>query len=129
MDNLARETILDYYRNPRNRGRLDNPTLSHQETNPTCGDVVRVEMQVEDGRVAQVRFDGRGCAISQAAASILTEMVEGKMLDEARHISEQQMLDALGIPLGHTRLKCALLGLKALKVGVNGNHTLDEDAL
>ncbi len=127
MDDLARETILDYYRNPRNRGRLENPTVSHQEKNPTCGDVIRIEMQVDDGRVTRVRFDGQGCSISQVAASMLTEMVEGKTLEEVRHISKDEILDALGIPLGPARVKCALLGLKALKVGAYGIHDLGED--
>ncbi len=120
MDNLAREIIFDYYRHPRNKGQLENPTISHQEKNPTCGDVVRIDLLVEDDRVKDVRFDGYGCSISQASASMLTEMVEGKTMDEVRSLSKDDMLDALGIKLGPARLKCALLGLKALKSGAYG---------
>lgn len=120
MDNLAREIIIDYYRYPRNKGRLDNPTVSHQEKNPTCGDVVRIDLLIEDDYVKDVRFDGYGCSISQASASMLTEMVEGKSLAEVRQISKDDILDCLGINLGPARLKCALLGLKALKSGAYG---------
>lgn len=117
MDTLAREIILDYYRNPRNKGRLENATVSHEEKNPTCGDVVRIDLLIADERVQDVRFSGHGCSISQAAASMLTEMVRGQTLDEVRAIDKRAVLDALGVELGPARLKCALLGLKALKVG------------
>ena len=120
MDNLAREIIIDYYRNPRNKGRLHNPTVSHQEKNPTCGDVVRIDLLIEDDYVKDVRFDGYGCSISQASASMLTEMVEGKSLAEVREISKDDILDCLGIRLGPARMKCALLGLKVLKSGAYG---------
>ncbi|MBA3534467.1 MAG: SUF system NifU family Fe-S cluster assembly protein [Ardenticatenales bacterium] len=120
MDDMARETILDYYRNPRNRGHLENPTVSREEKNPTCGDVIRMDLLIEDEIVKDVRFSGQGCSISQAAASMLTEMVKGKPLAEVKQISKDDILDALGLTLGPARIKCALLGLKALKVGAYG---------
>lgn len=120
MTDMAREIILDYSRYPRNKGRLEHPTVAHEERNPTCGDEVRIELLIEDERVTAIRFDGHGCSISQAAASMLTEMVEGKSLDEVRRINKDELLDAVGIPLGPARLKCALLALKALKVAAYG---------
>lgn len=123
MTDMAREVILEYSRHPRNKGRLDEPTVTREERNPTCGDVVRIELLIEGDVVTDVRFDGRGCSISQAAASMLTEMVQGKTLDEVRAINKSDILDAIGIPLGPARLKCALLSLKALKVAAYG---LDE---
>ncbi|MGH2544112.1 MAG: Fe-S cluster assembly sulfur transfer protein SufU [Ardenticatenaceae bacterium] len=120
MSDLTREIILDYYRNPRNKGRLENATVSHEEKNPTCGDVIRMDLLIEDERVRDVRFEGHGCSISQASASMLTEMVKGKSLEEVRAISKEDILDVLGVQLGPARIKCALLGLKALKVGAYG---------
>lgn len=121
-EELAREVILDYARHPRNRGRLEHPTISWEEKNPTCGDVVRLEMRVEDDRVTEICYDGQGCSISQAAASMLTEMVQGKTLEEVRRISKEDILDAVGLQLGPSRLKCALLALKVLKTGAYGIH-------
>lgn len=120
MDSLARETIIDYYRYPRNKGRLESPTVSHEEKNPTCGDVVRVELKVDGDQVTEVGWDGRGCSISQAAASMLTELVQGRSLDEVRAINKDDVMEMLGLDLGPARLKCALLALKALKVGAYG---------
>ena len=121
MDDFYRENILDHYRNPRNRGRLENPTHTHEEHNPLCGDIIRIDLHVNDGDIIdQVRFDGQGCAISQASASMLTEMIQGKTLDEAKQLSKEDILEALGIEIGPVRLKCALLSLKVLKAGVYG---------
>ncbi|MDQ4075882.1 MAG: SUF system NifU family Fe-S cluster assembly protein [Chloroflexota bacterium] len=120
MDDLAREVIIDYYRNPRNKGRLEDATVSHEEKNPTCGDVVRMDLLVEDDRIKDVRFEGYGCSISQASASMLTELVKGKGLEEVRDITKEDVMEMLGIQLGPARIKCALLGLKALKVGAYG---------
>ena len=121
MDDFYREHILDHYRNPRNKGRLENPTHTHEEDNPLCGDVIRIDLHVNDKNVIdQVSFDGQGCAISQASASMLTEMVQGKTLEEAKELSKEDILEALGIEIGPVRLKCALLSLKVLKVGAYG---------
>ena len=121
MDDFYRENILDHYRHPRNVGTLENATHSHEDNNPLCGDVVRLDLHVNaEDVIDEVAFTGRGCAISQASASMLTEMVKGKTLTEARQIAKEDILEALGIEIGPVRLKCALLALKVLKVGVYG---------
>lgn len=130
MEDLYREHILDHYQNPRNRGTLENPDITYEDTNPLCGDVVRIDIHLEDGRVREVRFDGEGCAISQASASMLTEMIRGHALEEAKALGKEDLLEKLGIPLGPTRIKCALLPLKVLKAGVYGLlklHLSDEE--
>ncbi|MCL4303032.1 MAG: SUF system NifU family Fe-S cluster assembly protein [Anaerolineae bacterium] len=121
MDDFYRENILDHYRHPRNAGKLEHPTHSHEEHNPLCGDVIRLDLHVnEDNIIDQVAFTGKGCAISQASASMLTEMIQGKSLEEAKQIGKEQILEALGIEIGPVRLKCALLSLKVLKAGAYG---------
>jgi len=128
MDDFYRENILDHYRRPRNKGHLEQPTHSHTEDNPLCGDRIAIELHVTDGNVIdQIRFNGEGCAISQASASMLTEMLQGKTLEDAKRLSKDDILDALGIQLGPVRLKCALLSLKVLKGAVYGLSTpIDE---
>ncbi len=122
MEDLYRDNIIDHYQNPRNYGTLDHPDISYQDSNPVCGDEIRIDLKVDDGRVTDARFTGRGCSISQAAASMLTEDIIGKSLDDVRQIDKQYILDMLGIPLGPVRLKCALLSLKVLKAGAYGLH-------
>lgn len=122
MDDLYREVILEHYKHPHNAGALDHPDISHEEHNPLCGDRIRIDLQVEDGIITDVRFQGRGCAISQASASLLTDELRGKSLEQARAISKEQVLDLIGIPLDKNpvRIKCALLSLKTLKAGIYG---------
>ncbi len=120
MADLYREVILDHNRNPRNKGTLDPADFSYEDTNPLCGDEVRIDLRIVDDRVTEIRFSGRGCAISQASASILTEMVDGRPLDEVKALTKDDLLEELGIPLSPARLKCALLGLKVLKAGIYG---------
>ena len=128
MDDLYREVILDHYRNPRNKGQLEQPTHTFQDDNPLCGDHIRIDLLVNDKDIIeQVRFSGEGCAISQASASMLTEMLVGKSIEDAKKIGKQEILDALGIQLGPVRLKCALLSLKVLKGAVYGLPTDLED--
>lgn len=112
------EVILEHWRNPRNKGRLDAPDVDVVEANPLCGDVVRLQLRVRDGVVEEVRFDGRGCAISQAAASLLTDMIKGKPLAELKGMKDEHLLDALGGVI-RTRLNCALLPLRALRKGLS----------
>lgn len=120
MADLYREYILDHYRNPRNYGTIEQPDITYEDTNPLCGDKVRIDLRIEDGKIAEIKFSGRGCAISQASASILTEMVNGIELDEVRELTAQDILDELGVPISPARVKCALLGLKVLKSGTYG---------
>jgi nitrogen fixation protein NifU and related proteins len=121
MDDFYKENILDHYRRPRNAGVLEQPTHSHEEHNPLCGDVIRLDLHVDENNVIdQVAFKGKGCAISQASASMLTEMIKGKTLDEAKAINKENILEALGIEIGPVRMKCALLSLKVLKAGAYG---------
>jgi nitrogen fixation protein NifU and related proteins len=119
-DQFYREFILDHYKNPRNFGRLDGADISHEEYNPLCGDLVGMDFRIADGVIEDVRFHGRGCAISQASASLMTERLRGMSLEEARQISKDDVLGELGIDISPARLKCALLTLKVLKVGAYG---------
>ena len=131
MDDLAQANILDHYRHPRNHGTLEHPTASREELNPLCGDKIRLDLLIKDGIIDDLRFTGRGCTISQASTSMLTEALKGQPVDVAKTFGKEDVLDLLGIPIGYTRLKCALLGLKALKVGVYtaGGETWDQDEI
>jgi nitrogen fixation NifU-like protein len=117
---IYKDIILDYYRNPRNFGDLPNPDVRAKDSNPLCGDIIEMQLKISDGKVQDVRFKGKGCAISQASASMLTEVVKGKTLDEIKVMSKTDVLNLLGIDPGPTRIKCALLGLKVMKLGVYG---------
>ena len=113
-----REYILDHYRNPRNYGRLERPTVHSEDSNPLCGDQLGMDLLVEGDHVTEVRFQGRGCAISQAAASMLSEMVEGKTVEEVAHLGKEDILEALGVPISPARMKCAFLSLRVLHRGL-----------
>lgn len=120
MDDLYRELIIDHYQHPHNHGTIDHADISYEDTNPLCGDKVRIDMKVRDGIVEDVKFSGKGCAISQASASMLTDEIKGKSLDEVRKLDKQAIFDLIGIPLGPSRVKCALLPLKVVKSGAYG---------
>jgi nitrogen fixation NifU-like protein len=126
-DQFYREFILDHYKNPRNFGRLEGADISHEEYNPLCGDLVGMDFRIADGVIEDVRFHGRGCAISQASASLMTERLRGMSLEEARRISKDDVLEELGIDISPARLKCALLTRKVLKVGAYGLAGDEED--
>jgi nitrogen fixation NifU-like protein len=119
--------ILEHYKNPQNFGHLDKPDMVHEEGNPSCGDQLRIELKVENDRITDIRFSGKGCAISQAAASILTEEIKGKTLDDVRTFDKQKMLDLLGIEISGMRMKCAMLALKIVKVGAYGLAAWQEE--
>lgn len=116
---MYKEIILDYYRNPRNRGTIENPDSKSRDSNPLCGDVVEMQMKFSGGKVSDIKFSGDGCAISQASASMLTELVIGKTTDEVRKIDKALLIENLGSPnLGAVRIKCALLPLKVMKTAL-----------
>jgi nitrogen fixation NifU-like protein len=120
MDDLYREHILDHYKNPRNHGTIDDADVTAEGVNPLCGDQLAIDLKIAaDGRIEDIKFHGRGCSISQAATSMLTELVEGHTVDEAAALTKDDILQELGIPLSPVRLKCALLGLGTLRLALN----------
>lgn len=129
---MYKEIILDYYKNPRNRGVMDSPQAKAKDSNPLCGDIVEMQLRFSEGKVSDIKFNGDGCAISQASASMLTEMVMGKSIEEVRKLDKVVLLDNLGSPnLGAVRIKCALLPLKVMKTALYqylGENLPPEDA-
>jgi len=119
FDQLYREVILDHYRNPRSHGLLDAPDAQAEGQNPLCGDEVTVSLRFDGDTIREVGFEGRGCAISQAATSMLTEIVQGKTAAEVARMPKEELLEEIGIPLTPVRLKCAILGLGVLKVALH----------
>jgi len=126
MDDFYRENILDHYKNPRNAGHLEHPSTTADGVNPLCGDELSVELEIEGDTVQDVRFNGRGCAISQAAASMISDVVKGKTVTEVRALGSEDVLEELGIPLSPIRLKCALLSVNVLRVAL-GDASDDGD--
>ena len=119
---IYKEIILDYYRHPRNYGKLEKFDIDAHDSNPLCGDEIEMQVSVgTNGEIRDIRFYGKGCAISQASASMLTELAKGKPLEWVKTLGKEEVLQMLGNPeLGPSRIKCALLGMKVLKVGVYG---------
>ena len=116
MEELYREQILEHYKRPHNFGRVEDPDLEFEDNNPFCGDEQHVTIRLDDeGKVAEVKFDGKGCAISTAATSMLTDELVGMSQDELVMLPKEKVLDLLGIEISATRMKCALLGLKVVK--------------
>ena len=130
---MYREYILQHYRSPRNYGHLEHADIVHEDDNPLCGDQVHIEVALDDARrIADIRFKGKGCAISQASTSILTEKVKGKTLDEVKALSKEDVFSWLRIRISPMRVKCAVLGLMVLKASVHpyerqrgGDHEAD----
>ena len=119
MNKLYREHILDHYRHPRNQGTLDDADFSSELDNPVCGDVVRLDVRVEGGRVSDARFSGHGCVVSMASASMLTEEIMGKTVEELEALQDEDVFKMLGVTLGPVRAKCALLSLRVLQEGLD----------
>ena len=126
MDEMYRELILDHARNLRNWGVLDPNDFDHEECNPLCGDHLRLTLRLDDDKViTEVGWDGEGCAISQASASMFGEELLGMRLSDARQIDKEQLLENIGLRLSINRVKCALLPLKTLVVGAYGSDGLE----
>lgn len=120
MSEMYTERLLDHYRHPRNKGHLDSPDLAAEEYNPLCGDRVTIEVSLKEGRIAEVRFDGRGCALCLGAASILTESIHGQSLDELKGLGQDEFLAELQSSIRPARLKCALLPWMAFRHAAYG---------
>ncbi len=120
MDDLYRDYILEHYRRPHNFGVLEAPSATYEGANPLCGDRITMQLTVNDGVVEQVGFTGRGCAISQASASLLTDEVKGKPVADVAAFQAADLLELLGIEISPARLKCAMLSFESLQ------HLLDE---
>lgn len=118
MPALYSDVLLDHFRHPRNYGSLDAPDVSHEEFNPLCGDRIRIELKLDQATITAARFKGDGCAISTAAASLLTELVRGKELEEVAALSDEQLISALESDIQPARRQCALLPLEALRAGL-----------
>jgi nitrogen fixation protein NifU and related proteins len=124
LDSLYREVILDHYKNPRGHGVIADADVEAEGQNPLCGDEVSIAVSFEGDTIADVKFQGRGCAISQAATSMLMDMVKGRTAQEVATMSRDELLEEVGIPLTPVRLKCALLGLGVLKLALHkGRNT------
>lgn len=124
MDDLYREIIIDRYKNPHHKGRLNDSSFAFEDENPLCGDHIHIDLIVDNkGKVVDAKFDGQGCAISIASADLLLESIQGQHIDDLKKLTKQDILDLLGIELSPVRLKCALLSLKVLKAAV---YELDE---
>lgn len=124
-DEMYREHILDHYQSPRHAGRIANPDIYHKELNPSCGDEIELSIRLDKDKIKEAKFAGHGCAISQAAASLLMEKIQGKKLKEAARITKEDMLELLAIPIGVVRMKCALLTLRTLERAIlhhEGGH-------
>jgi len=118
VESLYREHILDHYRHPRNQGTLDGADISYQLDNEVCGDVVRLDVRLQDGQVSEARFSGRGCVISTASASMLTEEILGKTVAELKTLRDEDVFRMLGITLPPVRARCGLLPLRVLQEGL-----------
>ncbi len=113
--NIYKEHILDLYRNPHNKGNLNNPTHEFSKNNSLCGDEIKIQLIIHGNKITDIKFSGQGCAISQASASLLTDKIKNFQVNKIKKFSEKNILNLLKIPISHSRIKCALLPLDAIK--------------
>ncbi|MBI2107566.1 SUF system NifU family Fe-S cluster assembly protein [Candidatus Woesearchaeota archaeon] len=118
MEMMYQENILEHFKAPHNHGRMESATTHHHEYNPLCGDEIDLYLVIENGIVKDVKFFGRGCAISQASASMLTDAIKGKKIEELKKLTKDSVTEMIGIPLSAVRLKCALLSLDTLRSSI-----------
>lgn len=114
MDNIYREQLMEHYKNPQNRGKMEDAQVETNQSNPLCGDVIDMQLKVEDGKIKDIMFDGSACAVSIAASSVLTDVVKGQSMEEAKKMTKEELIDLLGVELTTSRVKCASLPLEAL---------------
>jgi nitrogen fixation protein NifU and related proteins len=126
MDDLYREQILEHYKNPHHFGELVDADITQEGDNPLCGDVITLYLKLHDGKVGDVRFRGRGCAISQASASMLTDLIVGKPVQDLKTFPTRDLLEELGIQISPARMKCATLSVNTLRVALDGETTDDD---
>lgn len=119
---VYKEHILDHYKNPRNHGEIEDWDAQYTDCNPLCGDEVTIQIKTQNNRIKEIKFKGEGCCISQAATSMLTETVVGKTIREVKQMQDRELLEELGVELAPSRIKCALLGMKALKKAIGGEE-------
>ncbi len=117
-EDMYKEELLEHYRSPSNYGSIANADIRYRDFNPVCGDEIEIFIKARSGRIAEVKFIGKGCAISQAAASILMEHIKGKKLQDAKRMRNEQMLAMIPVKVSHLRIKCGLLALKAVQKGI-----------
>jgi nitrogen fixation protein NifU and related proteins len=117
-EDMYKEELLEHYRNPQNYGKIKDASVKYHDFNPVCGDEIEIYLKIKNKKVSDVKFSGKGCAISQAAASILTENIKGKTLKEVQNTSNEKMLALMPIEVSHLRIKCGLLALKAVQKGI-----------
>ncbi len=115
---MYEEVILEHYKNPQNYGSLQKPSVEREEFNPLCGDRVKIQLIIKDNKIEDIKFAGRGCAISTAATSMLTQHIKGKSVDFVKRMDKEDIVKMIGIDVNPTRLKCILLGLKTVKLAV-----------
>jgi|TARA_Y100000031_G_C8184525_1_gene368255 nitrogen fixation NifU-like protein len=117
-EGMYKENIIDHYKHPHNKGTIEDADVKFTENNPLCGDVITITLKLNDNKVEDIKFSGQGCAISQAATSMLTDEMKGKTLEEIKNLNREKVVEMLGIEIGPVRTKCAVLGLVAVKEGI-----------
>jgi len=118
MEEMYKEIILDYYRNPRNSGEISGADIKVHDSNPVCGDTITIYMKIDGKKIKEIKFRGSGCVISLASVSMMCEKLEGKMIEEAEKITKEDIVEMLSIQLSPVRLKCAILGMHIMKKGI-----------